>query len=173
MIRNSLMALMLFCITAPLHAEFYDTMQIEDLYRRERAGIGLYESGDFGDAFNLLSKTACAGLKRSQYILSFMFLKGEGTMKSTLIGLAWLGVAIESGEEEWITLYDSLYEKVSEEHLPIIDAKVQEYIGMYGSDTQGISCAKAQRAGSRRVEIRCVKITGAYPDYDLEIAGEH
>jgi hypothetical protein len=45
----------------------------------------------------------------------FMFLKGHHVEQSTLIGMGWLGVAIESEREEWESFYDKLYAQATNE----------------------------------------------------------
>ena len=54
--------------------------------------------GRYKSAFQLLSDAASKGMKESQYLLSLMFLKGEGVDKNILIGLGWLGVAGHSAK---------------------------------------------------------------------------
>jgi len=40
-----------------------------------------------------------------------MFLKGQYVEQSTLIGMGWLGVAIEAEVEEWEDLFKDIYSK--------------------------------------------------------------
>jgi TPR repeat protein len=130
---------------------------VDKLYRQESAGLRYYGRGDYAKAFDSLSATAARGLKHSQYFLAFMFLKGQHVEQSIVLGMGWLGVAIESGEPEWIELYQSVYSRASTEQRAAIDAKVAQYVEQYGMETQNVSCSRRPEAGSRKVESRCIK----------------
>ena len=139
---------------------------ISTLYQREEAGLRHYERGDYDRAFGHLSETGIRGLKKSQYILAFMFMKGQHVEKSTLLAMAWLGVAKESGEKEWVDLYNSIYELATPVQKTMIDAKVAQYVAWYGGTAQNVECSKRHATvGSRRVESNCVKIEG--PRYEI------
>lgn len=131
-------------------------------YDDEQAALRQYDRGEYERAFDNLSVTAVRGLKRSQYILAFMYLKGQHVEKSIPRGMGWLGVSVESGNEEWQRLYDSLYGKLAPEHRGRIDEIVTQYIARYGGDAQGVTCSKSAAAGTRRLESRCRKVEGNY-----------
>lgn len=140
------------------------------LDQQESAGLRNYERGDYEKAFENLSATAVRGMKKSQYILAFMFLKGQFVDSSVLLGMGWLGVAVESQEPEWIELYQSIYQRLSPDEKELVDAKVGQYIEHYGMVTQNVSCSRRPEAGSRKIESRCVKVDGkAYPIYPVEL----
>ena len=131
--------------------------QVALMYKNETSGIKQYDRGNYDRAFELLSETAIQGLKKSQYLLAFMFLKGEHVDKNILLGMAWLGVAKESEDEEWVELYDNMYSRANEAQQAMIDAKVNQYVERYGMSATNVTCARAQAAGSRRYEMRCLK----------------
>jgi TPR repeat protein len=163
MIRGLTTLLVLLGSTfAAAEAERAFEEQIDRWYEAEADGLRNYDRGDYAKAYDTLAFTAVRGLKRSQYILGFMYLKGQHVDKSILTGMGWLGVASESGDSEWQDLYDSMYEMLAPEHRPTVDAKVQEFIAKYGSDTQGVSCTRSKAAGSRRLQTRCRKVEGIY-----------
>jgi hypothetical protein len=87
-----------------------------------------------------------------------------------LFGLAWLGVAIESGNEDWQKTFDTMYNALNEAQRSMVDEKIREYVEKYGSDRQGVTCAKRTTVGSRKIELRCAKSQGIYPDYEIELA---
>ena len=167
--RPIVVFLIMFMATSAF-AGLYDTQRLNTLYKKEISGIRAYDKGEYETAFEYLSDTAAKGLKESQYLLSIMFMRGQGTNKSFLFGLAWLGVAIESGDEEWQKTYDTMYQVLNTAQRSMVDEKVQQYVEKYGSGTQGVTCSKRKTAGSRRYELRCAKSQGAYPDYDIELA---
>jgi hypothetical protein len=152
-------------------AQDFELEDLEKLDRQEKSGLRYYERGDYEAAFEALSGTAVRGLKPSQYILSFMFLKGQYVDQSVLLGMAWLGVAKESQEPEWMELYQSVYQRLPPEQQAIVDAKVAQYVGRYGMTAQNVSCSRRPVAGSRRMESNCIKADGkASPIYPVEMA---
>ena len=167
--RPLIIFLIMFMATSAF-AGLYDAQRLNTLYKKEINGIRAYDDREYETAFEYLSDTAAKGLKESQYLLSIMFMQGQGTNKSILFGLAWLGVAIESGDEEWQKTYDTMYQALNTAQRSMVDEKVQQYIEKYGSDTQGVTCSKRTAAGSRNFELRCAKSQGTYPDYDIELA---
>jgi len=156
-------------LAAPAQAALYDAQQIDNIYENEASGLRFYEEGAFGKAFMLLSRTAAQGMKRSQYILGFMFMKGEGVDRNMLYGLAWLGLATESGNEEWQELYDRLYGSLSDAQRAMVDDKINEYRPRFGAVAQGITCAKTSVVGSRRKDWVCRKSAGSYTEYEVEL----
>ena len=153
----------------PALAAFYDAYQIDNIYENETSGLRFYEQGEYGRAFMLLKNTAAQGMKRSQYILGFMFMKGEGIDRNMLFGLAWLGLAAESGNEEWQATFDQFYEKLSAAQRSMLDDKIRDYRARFGADAQGITCAKTSVVGSRRIDWVCRKGEGYYEEHEIEL----
>jgi TPR repeat protein len=162
-----------FVAAASIAAQDISVESMERLERQETTGLRYYERGNYQKAFDNLSATAVRGLKQSQYMLAFMFLKGQHVDQSIVLGMAWLGVAIESGEPEWIELYDSLYQRATPEQKVLIAAKVAQYIEQYGMSAQNVSCSRRPVAGSRRAESRCLKqAEKPYPLFPVELKPE-
>jgi TPR repeat protein len=168
--KRAFLSLIFLSISLPLSAAMVDSVQIVALYDQERSGIKAYQAGNYESAFKKLSGTATKGLKDSQYLVALMLLKGQGVSKSTLGGFGWLGVAIESGNEEWIETYNSMYESLNQDQRAMIDEQVRRYVEKYGSAAQGMSCTKRPLTGSHRAELRCSKVEGIYPDHEFEPA---
>ena len=166
--KRTLLILIASLVPLSATAEMYELEQISALFDKEARGIRAYSGGRYESAFNILSATASNGMKESQYVLALMFLKGEYVDKSILIGLGWLGVAIESGNEEWNNTFNTLYESMNDAQRAMVDAKVNDYVAKYGTVIQGIACKKRTAAGSRRIEVRCDKSVGNYPVYEIE-----
>ena len=150
-------------------AALYDADQINALFERETDGIRAYQRADHATAFKILSNTATKGLKESQYLVALMFMKGEGVNQSILIGLGWLGVAKESGNEDWINTFDTFYAALNERQRRMVDEQVLRYVERYGGKAQGVTCARRTSAGSRQVRLLCDKAAGSYPDYEIEL----
>ena len=168
--KRPIVVFLMMLMATSAYAGLYDNQRLNTLYKKEINGIRAYDNGEYETAFEYLSDTAAKGLKESQYLLSIMFMQGQGTNKSILFGLAWLGVAIESGDEEWQKTYDTMYQALNTAQRSMVDEKVQQYVEKYGSDKQGVTCSKRTAVGSRSYELRCAKSQGTYPDYDIELA---
>jgi len=166
--KRTLLILIASLVPLSATAEMYELEQLSALFDKEARGIRAYTGGRYESAFNMLSETASRGMKESQYVLALMFLKGEYVDKSILIGLGWLGVAIESGNEEWNKTFNTLYESMNDAQRAMVDAKVNDYVAKYGTVIQGIACKKRTAAGSRRIEVRCDKSVGNYPVHEIE-----
>jgi len=167
--KRLLSGLIAALVAMPAFADLYDATQLDNIYENERAGLRMYESGEHRKAFGLLKKTAAQGMKRSQYILGFMFLKGEGVDKNMLFGLAWMGLATEAKNDGWQQTFDKLYNTLNAAQKSMVDDKIEEYRTKFGAVAQGITCARAAVVGSRRQDIICRKSEGSYVDYDIEI----
>jgi hypothetical protein len=167
-------ALMLACLTAvAAHGQDAKVESVERLYKQESTGLRHYDRGNFEKAFENLSTTAARGFKESQYILAFMFLKGQHVETSLVLGMGWLGVAIESEEPEWIELYQSIYQRTLPEQQQLIDVKVAQYIEQFGLVAQNVTCSRRPSAGTRRIESRCIKdAEKVSPIYPVELRPE-
>jgi TPR repeat protein len=167
--KNLMISVSLTLFAAPVFAVDYGTEQINQIYDNESSGLRYYERGDYGKAFNLLGNTAALGMKRSQYILGFMFLKGEGVDKNMLFGFAWMGLATESGNDEWQATYDGLYSSLSDAQKSMVDDKTNEYRKLFGATAQGITCSRRAIGASRRVDWVCLKSEGSYVVHEIEL----
>ena len=166
--RRTFLFLIPLLVSFSATAEMFESERIYALHGKELRDARAYVDGRFESAFQLLSDTASKGMKESQYLLSLMFLKGEGVDKNILVGLGWLGVAIESGDEEWNNTFKTLYESMNDAQKAMIDEKVKDYVAKYGGVVQGVACANRSAAGTREVDIRCDKSPGNYPVYEIE-----
>lgn len=167
--QRLLLSVATLLIVTPVFAAFYDAEQLDAIYENERVGLRYYESGDYRRAFGILKETAAKGMKRSQYVLGFMFMKGEGVDKNLLFGLAWMGLSTEAKNKEWQKTYDGLYNALSDAQKSMVDDKVNEYREKFGASAQGITCARAAVVGSRKQDIICRKSEGSYVEYDIEL----
>ena len=167
--KRLLPGLVAMLITMPSFAALYDATQLDNIYENERAGLQMYESGEYEKAFAMLKKTAAQGMKSSQYVLGFMFMKGQGIDKNLLFGLAWMGLATEAKNDEWQQTFDRFYNTLNAAQQSMLDDKIEEYRKKFGASAQGITCAKAAAVGSRRQDIICRKSEGSYVEYDIEM----
>ncbi len=135
-----------------------ENTEISALYDSEKRGMQAYRAESYAEAFSHLSKTAPLGFKQSQYYLAFLYLKGQHVKKDMLEGMAWLGVAKESGHKEMLKLYDGLYNAFNQAQKNAVDKKVTEYIALYGMQEQNVSCNMRTKGASRKRILVCDKI---------------
>jgi TPR repeat protein len=137
---------------------------------KEINGIKLYKRGEYKKAFELLKVPATWGYKGSQYAIAFMFLKGQYVEQSTLLGMAWLGVAAEAKVPEWTQQYNDFYNAASAEQQQKIDNKVTEYIGKFGMEAQHVTCSTHIVVGTRSHKVDCHKYDQVATLYEIELS---
>jgi TPR repeat protein len=120
-------------------------------------GADAHKKGDFSSAYDNLSFAAQSGMKEAQYLLGFMYLKGEYVQRSIPVGMAWLGTALEIENKDWSALYSRVYHSLNEQQQVFIDRKVSQYIDIYGMDIQNVDCQLTSVIGSRKLAQRCTK----------------
>ena len=141
------------------------------LYRELRAGVKHHKRGNYKKAYEKLSVCAQWGLKQAQYLMAFMYLKGQYVEQSVEIGMGWLGVAKEVEIKEWSDTYDNVYKMLSPQQQALVDKKVDKYIKQYGMEVQKIDCVNKARLGGGKIEPHCQKRVNAItPLYELENA---
>jgi TPR repeat protein len=133
------------------------TMLFSEIQDKFVEGADAHKKGDFTSAYDNLSFAAQSGMKEAQYLLGFMYLKGEYVRRSIPVGMAWLGTALEIENKDWATLYSKVYESLNEQQQIFIDRKVRQYIDIYGMDIQNIDCQLTSVVGSRKRAQRCTK----------------
>jgi len=156
-------------VSISIHAQSADVFTTPiKIKQGQYEGADLYEDGKLEEAFAVLSMAAQRGMKTAQYLLGFMFLKGEYVDQSLLVGMAWLGVAGEADHDDWHATYKQIYETLPANLQAVVDAKLATYIELYGVRTQKIRCARRARTGQRRIEEICGKNGSDTPLYSLE-----
>lgn len=145
----------------------------QEILRQYEEGARAYEDKDYEQAFTDLSLAAQRGVKDAQYLLGFMYLRGEYAPRSVPVGMAWIGTALEIDNDDWLKLYTSLYAALNPSQQAFIDSRVEKYIELYGMDTQRFTCKKAAVSGSRRRIMQCIKTEDVNtPLYSLELQPE-
>ncbi|NOU49068.1 sel1 repeat family protein [Pseudoalteromonas sp. JBTF-M23] len=139
------------------------------LYKAEMNGLKLYRSGNYEQAFELLKEPAQMGYKGAQYVLAFMFLKGQYVEQSTVLGMGWLGVAKEADVKDWNIQFDKFYAVAPEGLKTKIDAKVAQYIAQFGLKAQNVTCKKSLNTSTKRVDVKCDNYEGIGQLYEIEM----
>jgi TPR repeat protein len=133
------------------------TMLFSEIQDKFVEGADAHKKGDFTSAYDNLSFAAQSGMKEAQYLLGFMYLKGEYVQRSIPVGMAWLGTALEIENKDWSALYSRVYHSLNEQQQVFIDRKVSQYIDIYGMDIQNVDCQLTSVIGSRKLAQRCTK----------------
>ena len=134
---------------------------------KEINGMREYKRGNYQKAFDLLKEPASFGYKGSQYVLAFMFLKGQYVQQSTLLGMGWLGVAVEANVKEWREQYNTFYSGATPAQQEQIDKTVRKYIAQYGLKSQHVTCRKGINP-FKRVDVKCYKSENVSVFYPVE-----
>ena len=133
------------------------TMLFSEIQDKFVEGADAHKKGDFTSAYDNLSFATQSGMKEAQYLLGFMYLKGEYVQRSIPVGMAWLGTALEIENKDWSALYSRVYHSLNEQQQVFIDRKVSQYIDIYGMDIQNVDCQLTSVIGSRKLAQRCTK----------------
>ncbi|KPH62539.1 hypothetical protein AMS58_04640 [Pseudoalteromonas porphyrae] len=136
---------------------------------KEMTGITEYKKGNYEQAFNLLKEPAAWGYKGSQYVLAYMFLKGQYVEQSILLGMGWLGVAKEANVKEWNTEYEYFYSYATAEQKQNINEIVNEYIKRYGLKAQHVTCQKSLNTSTNKVDVKCHKYESLSTLYEVDM----
>jgi len=110
------------------------------LLKMETVGVKHYKKGNFDKAYPKLSNAAYQGMKQAQYLLGFMYLKGQHVKQSPVLGTVWLGLAKETKIDEWVKTYNKVYSMLNDSQQNEVDQKLIEYTEKYGIETQNIKC---------------------------------
>ena len=133
------------------------TMLFSEIQDKFVEGADAHKKGYFSSAYDNLSFAAQSGMKEAQYLLGFMYLKGEYVQRSIPVGMAWLGTALEIENKDWSALYSRVYHSLNEQQQVFIDRKVSQYIDIYGMDIKNVDCQLTSVIGSRKLAKRCTK----------------
>jgi hypothetical protein len=149
------------------------TMLFSEIQDKFVEGADAHKKGDFSSAYDNLSFAAQSGMKEAQYLLGFMYLKGEYVQRSIPVGMAWLGTALEIENKDWSALYSRVYHSLNEQQQVFIDRKVSQYIDIYGMDIQNVDCQLTSVIGSRKLAQRCTKQADRLtPLFSMEVIPE-
>ncbi|MFT7686607.1 MAG: TPR repeat protein [Candidatus Azotimanducaceae bacterium] len=158
LIKSGCIALLLITLANTLQAQSKITQaRFSELQQMENVGVKLFKKDKYEKAYKKLILPAKKGLKQSQYLIGFMYLKGLHVDQSLVEGLAWLGVAKEADVVDWSATYDSVYRLTTESQQAEIKTLQALYIKSYGLEAQQLDCNSHRKPGSRRIVIECVK----------------
>ena len=135
-----------------------DTMQMGQYQNRLKVAVNTYQNHQFDKAFERLMPFAKTGEKMAQYLVAVMYLTGKGTEVNVEEGYAWLSVAIEQKERQWIRIYDNLNSQLDDTFRQATATKVESYINDYGIANQKLKCRVTSPTGSNLKKHVCEKM---------------
>lgn len=113
-------------------------------------------SRDYDKAFELYGQAAEWGHNGAQYVLGEMYLRGEGTEKNEVLGLAWLDVAAESRNRDFVKAHKNAAASLSDSDVQKAEKLADKISAVYGIEAAQLTCKREMRVGSN------IKITNCY-----------
>lgn len=127
-----------------------------ELDERLEKARSLYLDKQYKLAYPLIADLAQWGVKNAQMLLGDMFIHGHHVSKSTVRGLAWLGVAKEKGfEAQAEEIFQHVYQQLSSDQQRYIDTQVENYIAKFGFEAQQYRCKKVLTVGTNIRVTEC------------------
>jgi TPR repeat protein len=114
------------------------------------------EAREFDKAFDLYNQAAHWGHKGAQYVLGEMYLRGEGVEQNEIMGLAWLDVAAESRDRDFVRAHKKAAKSMSGADVEKADKVADKIAAAYGIDAAQMTCKREMRVGSN------IKVTNCY-----------
>lgn len=114
------------------------------------------EARDYEQAFELYNRAAQWGHKGAQYVLGELYLRGEGVLQNEVMGLAWLEVAAESRDREFVKARNKAARSMAEAQVAQANMVAERIAAVYGSAAAQVTCKREIRVGSN------IKVTNCY-----------
>lgn len=151
---GSLLLLALAGTAGALDAGF-ERMRFQDWRIMVKNGHLEHQRGNFDKAFELYTRSACAGDKGSQFALGTMYLMGEGTAADGLRAFAWYKSAAESRESDYVKVFEKVDKLIPAEHRASAEALADATIAAYGKAATRVHCAKRAEVGTKIARLEC------------------
>ena len=129
----------------------------ENLTRSNGEGAKLYKQGRYREALPYLLVGAKTGFKMSQARVGAIYLQGLGDVpKDVRQGLGWLGVASEPMTSPRIrNAWKQVLRNVPKNRLAEVEAIVESYREMYGTQATGTRCEMTTNTKSYISQLEC------------------
>jgi hypothetical protein len=111
-------------------------------------GVTAVKKDDYDFAVNMYQVSASWAYKPAQYNLGVIYTKGEGVPEDKPLGLAWLALAAERGDKDYVAARDLAYSRMTDEEYARANAIWRELRKTYGDETA------LKRAKRRWVQVR-------------------
>ena len=152
--KKLVLIFLIFILTGQLQAA--GTLSVDEYFDRISSGHEALLDKDFESAFTQYMTVARWGDKDTQYFLAHLYFQGLGVKKDLLEGLAWLYLASEA-RTEWVLEADKLFQTLSRDQKLLLKDKVEQFIKLFGMDTQRINCGQEAVENTRKRLMVCRK----------------
>lgn len=116
------------------------------------------EAQNYDQAFKLYRQAAIWGHKGAQYVLGELYLQGKGVAKDPVTGYAWLEVASEAPDRNFIRARKAAAKNLTDAQKQQADALAQKLVSSYGLEAAGVNCRKEARIGSNIKGVNCYHV---------------
>jgi hypothetical protein len=111
-------------------------------------GVAAVKNNDYEFAVNMYQVSASWAYKPAQYNLGVIYTKGEGVSEDKSLGLAWLALAAERGDKDYVAARDLSYSRMTDEEYARANAIWRDLRKTYGDEVA------LKRAKQRWVQVR-------------------
>jgi len=98
--------------------------------------LKIYDSKNYTEAFSMFESLAKIGEPSAQHSLWVMYSNGEGVKKDFYQGFAWLAVAADSGDEDFIKEREDVLAQLTDKQRKKAEKEAKEKIALYGMQAQ-------------------------------------
>lgn len=113
------------------------------------------DAEDYASAFALYQTAAQWGHKGAQYVLGELYLQGKGVPQNPVMGYAWLDVAAEAPDRDFLKARNRAAQALNAEQMTEATAMAKELADKYGLEAAGVKCRKEARIGSNIKVVNC------------------
>lgn len=110
---------------------------------------------EYAPAFTLYQTAAQWGHKGAQYVLGELYLQGKGVQQNPVMAYAWLDVAAEAPDRQFIKAKDKAGKTLTPEQMTEATAMAKDLSDKYGLEAAGVTCRKEARIGSNIKAVNC------------------
>lgn len=118
-------------------------------------GVRAYRKDDYSFALNMYRVSSSWGYKPAEYNLGVMYTTGDGVAVDRPLGLAWLALAAERGDAEYVAARDRAYAAMSDDEYARANEVWRELRKTYGD-------AVALRRAKNRWQQARSEMTGSH-----------
>jgi TPR repeat protein len=149
------LAIILTLLTAVSSVQASETISQQTLDNTLIEAQNAIQAKDYATAFELYSTAARWGHKGAQYVIGEMFMQGKGVARDEVMGFAWLDVAAEAPDREFLKARKAAGKALSEAEMREATALAERISSAYGIEAAGVRCNKEMRPGSNIKVVNC------------------
>jgi hypothetical protein len=122
----------------------------------QKEASALYDNGEFAQAYKKYLKLGKKGDHFSQYRISYMSLKGQGTKEDVIESLAWAVLAAQDGRDDLVDYKQVLTGLVPADKRKKAQSKVDYYMRRWGENDNSNEPSKlSSRCTGSRLSANC------------------